>query len=111
MRGEFMLVDAVLEYAPANLLLDHDDALGGFGFSFEVSLEEYADVVAFGQERPADSSINRRANLRIVEVEFYGIASRFRGEQGRGPGRLYSRRQRGKVFAFGNENKGQRRQG
>src|SRR5437763_16323915 len=48
MRGEFMLVDAVLEYAPANLLLDHDDALGGFGFSFEVSLEEYANVVAFG---------------------------------------------------------------
>src|SRR2546421_7944198 len=58
-------VDAVIDYPPANLLLDHDDALGGFGFSLKIRLEQKTDVVAF---RYADKFVNVRGADKLSTV-------------------------------------------
>ena len=49
-----------------------------------------ADVIALGQERAADASVNRRADLRVFEVEFRGVERRLRRLQRR-PGFLIAR--------------------
>src|SRR5438445_6053892 len=40
-----------------------------------------ADIIAFGQQRAADPSVNRRADLRVFEIQLGGIARRLGREQ------------------------------
>src|SRR3954454_19570140 len=69
-----ILIDAVIENSPANLLFNKDNALGGLGFFLKPGFEKHADVIAFG-------NTNQFSNIRCTD-EFSAQSA----TKGRSPG-------------------------